>query len=192
MSTYKQKYDEDGFVIIPSLIQPDLLAELQDACVAVIARTRAGDWPHRRVVGKQFPPYGNVGSDPDSWGVQHVMHPDLEQSAFARYYTSSEMRAAASELLQCEDGHLQMGAYVGRCYMCLGTYEFPELFNLLINPTSHEFALSWHRDDVKAGASEDEEREALRLWHYGVSSFSLPVLSQVFLTSFMSQVQWNA
>ncbi|KAI0029563.1 hypothetical protein K488DRAFT_56096 [Vararia minispora EC-137] len=149
MSNYKQKYDADGFVIIPGLIKPELFTELENACAVVVARTRAGDWPHRRVVGKQFPPYGDA--DPDSWGVQHVMHPDLGQPAFAKYYTSPEMRAAARELLGCEDKHLQM-----------------ELFNLLINPTSHEFALSWHRDDVKAAAGEEEERDALSVWHYGV------------------------
>ena len=45
-----------------------------------------------------------------------------------------------------------------------------ELFNLLINPESHDFALRWHRDDIKATASEEEEREALAVWHHGVSS----------------------
>ncbi len=39
---------------------------------------------------------------------------------------------------------------------------------MLINPLDHEFALRWHRDDVKETASEDEEREALLLWHHGV------------------------
>lgn len=43
-----------------------------------------------------------------------------------------------------------------------------ELFNLLINPESHEFALRWHRDDVKGTATEEEEIEALTIWHYGV------------------------
>jgi hypothetical protein len=43
-----------------------------------------------------------------------------------------------------------------------------ELFNLLINPLEHEFALRWHRDDVREDACEDDEREALNLWHHGV------------------------
>jgi hypothetical protein len=46
---------------------------------------------------------------------------------------------------------------------------FVELFNLLINPTSHDFALRWHRDDVSETASEEEERAALAIQHYGVS-----------------------
>lgn len=41
---------------------------------------------------------------------------------------------------------------------------------MLINPLSHEFALRWHRDDVKESATEEEERKALALWHYGVRS----------------------
>ena len=43
-----------------------------------------------------------------------------------------------------------------------------ELFNILINPQSHEFALRWHRDDVKGSATEEEEKEALAVRHYGV------------------------
>lgn len=44
-----------------------------------------------------------------------------------------------------------------------------ELFNMLINPTSNSFALRWHRDDVRENATEEEEREALSIWHHGVS-----------------------
>lgn len=43
-----------------------------------------------------------------------------------------------------------------------------ELFNLLINPLHSDFALSWHRDDVKATASPDEEREKLAIDHHGI------------------------
>jgi len=43
-----------------------------------------------------------------------------------------------------------------------------ELFNLLINPESHSFALRWHRDDVREDASREEEVRALALWHHGV------------------------
>ena len=110
MSSYKAQFDTNGFVIIPSLISPDLFDDLVHACDAVVARTREGKWPHRRVVGKQFPPYDSA--DPDSWGVQHVMHPELGQKAFAQYYTSKAMRDAAKELLQCDDDNLQMGKHV--------------------------------------------------------------------------------
>ena len=44
-----------------------------------------------------------------------------------------------------------------------------ELFNMLINPETQQFALRWHRDDVKESATEEEERDALSIWHHGVS-----------------------
>jgi hypothetical protein len=43
-----------------------------------------------------------------------------------------------------------------------------ELFNILVNPVRSEFALCWHRDDIKGSASEDEERAAHTIRHYGV------------------------
>jgi hypothetical protein len=43
-----------------------------------------------------------------------------------------------------------------------------ELFNLLVNPVEKDYALSWHRDDIKATASEGEEAEKLRIEHHGV------------------------
>ncbi|KAI0660185.1 hypothetical protein C8Q70DRAFT_80481 [Cubamyces menziesii] len=144
----KEKYDEQGFVAVPGLVPPEHLEALEAACERVIARTRSGEWPHRRTVGRQFPPYGD--GDPDSWGVQHVMHPDLGEPAFARWYTSDALVHVVTELLGCQEDDLQM-----------------ELFNLLINPTSNSFALRWHRDDVRENASEEEEREALSIWHHG-------------------------
>ncbi|KAI0300675.1 hypothetical protein B0F90DRAFT_1817435 [Multifurca ochricompacta] len=36
-----------------------------------------------------------------------------------------------------------------------------KLFNILINPIRSEFALCWHRDDIKGTVSQDEERAAL-------------------------------
>ncbi|KAL0948378.1 hypothetical protein HGRIS_010960 [Hohenbuehelia grisea] len=148
-TTFKQQFQEQGFVIIQGLVQPQDRAELEVACDRVIAKTRSGEWPHRRTVGKHFPPYGDA--DPDSWGVQHVMHPDLEEPAFAQWYTSEPLLTAAKELLECKDEDLQM-----------------ELFNLLINPVSHSFALRWHRDDISEKATEDEERAALEIWHHGI------------------------
>ncbi|KAM5541644.1 hypothetical protein V8D89_004834 [Ganoderma adspersum] len=148
-SARKQLYDTQGYVVVPSLISPSLLFELEEACTRTIAKTREGSWPHRRTIGRQFPPYDD--GNPDSWGVQHVMHPDLGERAFARWYTSDELVNVVCELMVCGEEDLQM-----------------ELFNLLINPTSHSFALRWHRDDVREKATEDEEREALGVWHHGV------------------------
>ncbi|TFK86138.1 hypothetical protein K466DRAFT_587487 [Polyporus arcularius HHB13444] len=145
----RQLYEQQGYVVVPNLVTEEHLAELEPACARTIAKTRAGEWTLRRTVGRQFPPYGD--DDPDSWGVQHLMHPDLGESAFARWYTSDALVDVVKELLGCEEEQLQM-----------------ELFNLLINPSAHSFALRWHRDDVRETASEDQELEALGVWHHGV------------------------
>ncbi|GLB42758.1 putative phytanoyl-CoA dioxygenase (PhyH) [Lyophyllum shimeji] len=149
VSELRALYDKQGFVVVPGLISDEEQKELREACDRVIALTREGKWPHRRTVGKQFPPFGD--DNPDSWGVQHVMHPDLGEPAFARWYTSQPLSDVVKQLLECGDEDLEM-----------------ELFNLLINPLGHSFALRWHRDDVGEKASEEEEREALQKWHFGV------------------------
>ncbi|TEB26451.1 hypothetical protein FA13DRAFT_1776931 [Coprinellus micaceus] len=147
-------YDTNGFVIIPSdtplsLVPPTQLIPFRDACERVITKTRTGEWTRRRTVGKQFPPYDN--DNPDSWGVQHLMHPDLGEALFAEWYCSERVLSVVKALLGCEETDLEM-----------------ELFNLLINPLSHDFALRWHRDDVRETASEEEEVDALGKWHTGV------------------------
>ncbi|KAF7322076.1 hypothetical protein MKEN_00730700 [Mycena kentingensis (nom. inval.)] len=148
----KARFEADGFVVVPGLVPTGSMQPLQIACADVVARTRAGEWPHRRTVGKQFPPYGDA--DPDSWGVQHVMHPALgeAQKAFTKWYTSDEVVGAVRTLLGCAEEELQM-----------------ELFNLLINPVAHDFALRWHRDDIPNEATAEEELAALDAWKpYGI------------------------
>ncbi|KAI0085239.1 hypothetical protein BDY19DRAFT_896973 [Irpex rosettiformis] len=147
-SNLKALYDSQGYVLVSPLLSTTSFAELQIAAGRTAYRTRNGQWQHRRTVGSQFPPYDE--SNPDSWGVQHVMHPDLHEPAFAKWYTSDLVVNTVATLLGCEEDELQM-----------------ELFNMLINPTSHNFALRWHRDDVREDAIEEEEREALDKWHYG-------------------------
>ncbi|KAK7036765.1 hypothetical protein VNI00_011431 [Paramarasmius palmivorus] len=109
ISSIKQTYDTQGYVIVPNLIPPSDFSELQAACDTVVNRTREGKWPHRRVVGKQFPPYDS--ENPDSWGVQHLMHPELGDPArvFAKWYASDGLVNAIRELLECDEGDLQMG-----------------------------------------------------------------------------------
>lgn len=41
---------------------------------------------------------------------------------------------------------------------------------MLVNPERADFALRWHRDDVRESATTDEERGALAKWQYGVST----------------------
>ncbi|QRV85508.1 phytanoyl-CoA dioxygenase [Ceratobasidium sp. AG-Ba] len=149
----KAAYDRNGFVFVPGLVSDADMPKLRAACDRVVAKTRAGDWPHRRIVGKQFPPF--EGDEPDSWGVQHVMHPALGEPAFVRWLGSDALVGAAGSLLECREDEIQM-----------------ELFNVLINPERHKFALRWHRDDVPETASLDEEIERLKTNFHGVSSLS--------------------
>ncbi|KAJ3861084.1 MAG: hypothetical protein NXY57DRAFT_1005446 [Lentinula lateritia] len=151
MSPIKDTYDSQGFVVVPGLVSLQDFSKLQEASDLVINRTREGSWPYRRTVGKQFPPFDN--DNPDSWGVQHVMHPDLQGSAivFSNWYTSDDLTRACADLLHCGEEDLQL-----------------ELFNLLINPLEHSFALRWHRDDVKENALPEEEQAALDKWHTGI------------------------
>ncbi|KAF8631664.1 hypothetical protein AX17_005065 [Amanita inopinata Kibby_2008] len=146
----KKHYDEEGYVIVPSLIPPLEFAPLKEACERVIDKARRAEWMQRRTVGRQFPPFGDE-KDADVWGVQHVMHPDLSEDVFVKWYMGERLVAVAKELLGCEEHDLQM-----------------ELFNLLINPERSNFALRWHRDDVSEKATEDEERKALDIWHHGI------------------------
>ena len=108
MSTdVKSIYDRQGYVIVPSLIPASSLKELQAAAERVTDLTRSGKWPHRRTVGRQFPPFDENSSD--SWGVQHVMHPDLGEEGFARWYASDELVNVMCELMGCGEEDLQMG-----------------------------------------------------------------------------------
>ncbi|CAE6455975.1 unnamed protein product [Rhizoctonia solani] len=145
----KDAYAHDGYVFVPGLIDDSQLPALREACDRVVDKTRAGEWPYRRIVGKQFPPF--VGSEPDSWGVQHITHPDLHERIFVRWYGSEAVVGAATSLLGCTEDQVQM-----------------ELFNLLINPDRHAFALRWHRDDVPETASPEEEIAALKTNFFGV------------------------
>lgn len=106
-SSWKAQLDDEGFVVIPNLISPSLFQPLLEAAERAISKTRSGEWPHRRIVGKQFPPF--VGDEKDSWGVQHLMHPDLAEPVFAKWYGSEELRLVCKALLECSDDDLQMG-----------------------------------------------------------------------------------
>ncbi|KAG1726031.1 uncharacterized protein EDB91DRAFT_1254544 [Suillus paluster] len=77
-------------------------------------------------------------------------------------YTSDALIDVSKELLQCDEHELQM-----------------ELFNLLINPLEHDFALRWDRDDVRENATAEEEVAALGLWTHGASTSAKTLLDQL-------------
>lgn len=109
ISGLKGRLDRDGYVIVQGLIPPDLLLPLKDACDRAVEKTRKGEWHHRRIVGKQFPPFIDTEGEPDSWGVQHLMHPDLGEPVFAEWYGSVGLLNVCKELMECDEADLQMG-----------------------------------------------------------------------------------
>lgn len=154
-------YAEHGYVVVEGVLPPPSspeYAQLQAAAEAAVQATRAGSWPHRRIVGKRFPPFD--ATNPDSWGVQHLMHPEApEHEVFRRFYADPKLLAVSAALLGL-DG--PAGADRPVCSAEPPTREMQvELFNLLINPVSSAFALGWHRDDVRPETDPAEEQKIL-------------------------------
>ncbi|PWZ00116.1 hypothetical protein BCV70DRAFT_211706 [Testicularia cyperi] len=164
-----EQYHERGYVILDNVFAKDeqsqlSLTSLRLAAQQVVEATRQGRWTQRRTVGSAFPPYDQ--NNTDSWGVQHIMCPELDTAAsadrhsektsaishvFRDFYSSSPLLDIASILIDAPVEKMQM-----------------ELFNLLINPESHHFALGWHRDDVRPETEAQEERQRLDTPTYGV------------------------
>ncbi|KAI1480924.1 hypothetical protein F4774DRAFT_376479 [Daldinia eschscholtzii] len=151
-STLRTQLDRDGFVVLRSILSAEQVAQQRAAAERTRDLALSGSWPHVRTVGKQFPPWTwspGVGI----WGVQHLLNPSLPDSpTFAASYFGDEVLGVAKELLgPCSDDELVM-----------------ELYNLLVRPSDGtDFELRWHRDDIPATASAQEEIRRLRepAWH---------------------------
>ncbi|KAH8884646.1 hypothetical protein GQ53DRAFT_386070 [Thozetella sp. PMI_491] len=146
--------ERDGFVIVPSLLSTEQVSALRAAAAHITSIASAGQWPHIRTVGKQFPPWPTTPSEDGIWGVQHLLHPNLpippaERQAFLELYFGPELLGVSKELLGCSDDDLVM-----------------ELCNMLVRPGA-PFELRWHRDDIPAEATPEEELERLAepAWH---------------------------
>ncbi|KAL6875035.1 phytanoyl-CoA dioxygenase [Trichoderma novae-zelandiae] len=144
-SSHLSSLQTNGFVIIKSILPAPQLELLRSASLRAERLARAGQWPHVRTVGKQFPPWDPSDAPAKGiWGVQHLMSPRMPGHAtFTALYFSEPVLGIAEELLGCGDGELVM-----------------ELFNMLVRPET-DFELRWHRDDIPAEASGEEERERL-------------------------------
>ncbi|OJJ97090.1 hypothetical protein ASPACDRAFT_33347 [Aspergillus aculeatus ATCC 16872] len=157
---YLSALQRDGFVVIPALLTPPEITHYRRIATAATHLTRTGQWPYFRTVPKQFPPWPSTlppASEGGIWGVQHLLHPDMpHRTDFARFYFSSKVLAVAEELLGLsttpsrndEDGDEEPLVM--------------ELFNLLVAPETHDFALRWHRDDIPEHVSPDEELRLLQ------------------------------
>ncbi|KAF1976231.1 phytanoyl-CoA dioxygenase family protein [Bimuria novae-zelandiae CBS 107.79] len=140
----------DGFVVLPAhlFLSIDLPA-LRAAASTLTVAARAGHWPYIRTLPKQFPPWPSDASL-GVWGVQHLLHPsNPSHTIFARSYFDAELLKYVAALIDCEEEELTM-----------------ELYNMLVRP-DRAFALRWHRDDILASATEEEEMDRLArpAWH---------------------------
>lgn len=100
------QYHTDGYVIIDGLIPDELYEPLCTAADEVTAKGRAHEWKDVRMVGKQFPPW--VEGD-DVWGVQNIMHPDLHQPVFAKWYGSEDLLDVSAALMGVTRDDMQFG-----------------------------------------------------------------------------------
>ncbi|ORY62668.1 uncharacterized protein BCR38DRAFT_245223 [Pseudomassariella vexata] len=149
-STLRAKLHTQGFVIFPSLLSSSELSLLRAAASRTTTLARSGAWPHIRTVGKQFPPWPATPGPSGIWGVQGLLNPALpDHAVFAANYFSDSILDIAKALMDCGDEDLVM-----------------ELFNMLVRPET-DFELRWHRDDIPAIASVEEEmaRLAEPEWH---------------------------
>lgn len=64
------------------------------------------DFICRRLVGTQFPPW-TEGTD--VWGVQHLLHPELKEPIFIKWYGSVKLLEAVQQLLHAKHEELQLG-----------------------------------------------------------------------------------
>ena len=142
--------NRDGFVVLPASLFPSFdLSALRLAATRTTSAARTGKWPYIRTLPKQFPPWP---SDPSHgiWGVQHLMHPsNPDHITFAKSYFDPELLKYVKTLIGCEEEELVM-----------------ELYNMLVRP-ERKFELRWHRDDIPASATAEEEMERLGRpgWH---------------------------
>lgn len=136
--------NKDGFVVLSASLFPSFhLNALRSAGTRLTKAARSGNWPYIRTLPKQFPPWPQDHSH-GIWGVQHLLHPsNPDHVLFAKSYFDAELLKYVASLIDCSEDDLTM-----------------ELYNMLVRPDA-DFALRWHRDDIPASATVDEELERL-------------------------------
>ncbi|EXJ79872.1 hypothetical protein A1O3_08157 [Capronia epimyces CBS 606.96] len=149
---YLDALSRDGFVTIPNLIPPQLLLALKACSKYTTDRARQGKWPYVRTVPKQYPPWQEWKPGDNIWGIQHLLHADMNvRDTFAELYFSDEVLSVVKELLGLKDDPNGDEKLV------------MELFNLLVSPAQHQdFELSWHRDDIRPDVTPEEEERLLQ------------------------------
>jgi len=148
---YLDALERDGFVKVPNLLPPHLLLAVKAASKYVTQNARAGHWPYVRTVPKQYPPWLDWKEGDNIWGIQHLLHPDMNvREVFAEVYFSDEVLDVVKELIGLQNGQ-------GDDQLVM------ELFNLLVSPSDkRDFELCWHRDDIRPDVTPEEEDRQLK------------------------------
>jgi len=129
----RDQFNEEGYVIIPG-INESVYDRVRVAAERATSKSRAGSWPHVRMVDSAGPL--------DIWGVSNLLHPDLGEPAFADYLATDEVLETAGDLLP---GPLRLS-----------------LTNMLVNPALRDHAIGWHRDTAEPDISGEAELALLR------------------------------
>jgi len=108
----RDQFNEEGYVIIPG-INESVYDRVRVAAERATSKSRAGSWPHVRMVDSAGPL--------DIWGVSNLLHPDLGEPAFADYLATDEVLETAGDLLP---GPLRLS-----------------LTNMLVNPALHDHTI---------------------------------------------------
>ncbi|KAI9373649.1 hypothetical protein BJX61DRAFT_370718 [Aspergillus egyptiacus] len=157
--THLNSLRENGFVVIPSLLNRTELTALRDAAATATTLTRTGSWPYFRTVPKQFPPWPSTpppASEGGIWGVQHLLHPDMPgREVFAGVYFDERVLRVTEGLLGLDKGNEGGKGGEGEEKLVM------ELFNLLVAPEGRDFELRWHRDDIPWDVTPEEEERLL-------------------------------
>lgn len=155
MPGYLESLQKEGFVVIPGLLPQERLTVLKELATKATTKTRKGQWPYFRTVPKQFPPWPKdcpPAEEGGIWGVQHLLHPDMEgREEFAKFYFSEEVLSVVEELLGLDSAQNKDQELL-----------VMELFNLLVAPEQRDFELRWHRDDIAETATPEEEEKLLK------------------------------
>ncbi|CUM68221.1 uncharacterized protein PRCAT00005942001 [Priceomyces carsonii] len=159
-SFHHDELSDQGFTIVRGFLTEEEIEKYKKAAEDVVKYARDGNWSQVRTRGKQFPPWPK-DFNPDIWGVNGLLHPDLKEMSlpFQECYSSDKILDIACDILQTDKNGLCM-----------------ELFNMLINPLT-DFELDWHRDYIKPEVSEQEEAEQLLENPFAGTQFNLALTS---------------
>ncbi|CCG24089.1 hypothetical protein CORT_0E05050 [Candida orthopsilosis Co 90-125] len=153
---HHDEINDQGFTVVRNFLTPQEIERYIKASEDLVEYSRAGNWPHVRTRGKQFPPWPKNFS-PDIWGVTGLLHPDLGELSYPFHdlYANEKILALVSDILQIDKSEISM-----------------ELLNMLINPLT-DFDLDWHRDTIKPEVTPEQEAEELLENPFAGAQFNL-------------------